>query len=99
MSHITGGGFYENIPRALPENLGAEIKTETIQIPKILSWLIETANLDINEAYNVFNMGIGFIMIVDEEDVEETLSLFREVRYDASLFVTYTYLYRLIFNI
>lgn len=90
MSHITGGGFYENIPRALPENLGAEIKTETIQIPKILSWLIETANLDINEAYNVFNMGIGFIMIVDEADVEETLSLLREVSYEASLIGTIT---------
>ena len=90
MSHITGGGFYENIPRALPENLGAEIKTETIQIPKILSWLSETANLDINEAYNVFNMGIGFIMIVDEADVEETLSLLREVSYEASLIGTIT---------
>lgn len=85
MSHITGGGFYENIPRAIPEHLGVDINTSDIKLPKIISWLIETSGLDMKEAYNVFNMGIGFIMIVDQDDVDETLSLLKEANYEASM--------------
>lgn len=70
MSHITGGGFIENIPRALPENLGADIEAGGIEVPRIISWLMELGNIDPQEAYNVFNMGIGFIIAVDEADVE-----------------------------
>ncbi|QQD84995.1 MULTISPECIES: phosphoribosylformylglycinamidine cyclo-ligase [Jeotgalicoccus] len=85
MSHITGGGFYENIPRAIPDHLGVDINTKDIQTPKIISWLIEISGLDKKEAYNVFNMGIGFIMIVDKDDVDETLSLLKEVNYEATM--------------
>lgn len=73
MSHITGGGFYENIPRALPEELGAEVNVTDVKVPEILEWLIETGNIDRDEAYNVFNMGIGFMIVVDEKDKETAL--------------------------
>lgn len=73
MSHITGGGFYENIPRALPEGLGAEVNVTDVKVPEILEWLIETGNIDRDEAYNVFNMGIGFMIVVDEKDKETAL--------------------------
>lgn len=70
MSHITGGGFIENIPRALPEHLGAEIDVSNIEVPRIISWLAEIGNIDSEEAYNVFNMGIGFVVAVDKDDVD-----------------------------
>ncbi|AKG73634.1 phosphoribosylformylglycinamidine cyclo-ligase [Salinicoccus halodurans] len=70
MSHITGGGFIENIPRTLPDHLGADIEAGGIEVPRIISWLMELGNIDPQEAYNVFNMGIGFIIAVDEADVE-----------------------------
>src|SRR5699024_6205627 len=60
MSHITGGGFIENIPRALPGHLGADIDVSGIEVPRIISWLLELGEIDSREAYNVFNMGIGF---------------------------------------
>lgn len=70
MSHITGGGFIENIPRAIPEHLGVNIDVSGIEVPRIISWLMELGNIDSQEAYNVFNMGIGFIAAVDASDVE-----------------------------
>ncbi|WP_411843929.1 phosphoribosylformylglycinamidine cyclo-ligase [Salinicoccus sp. HZC-1] len=70
MSHITGGGFIENIPRAIPEHLGARIDVSGIEVPEIISWLMELGNIGSSEAYNVFNMGIGFIIAVDENDVD-----------------------------
>lgn len=73
MSHITGGGFYENIPRALPEGLGAEVDVTDVKVPEILEWLIDKGNIDREEAYNVFNMGIGFMIVVDEKDKETAL--------------------------
>lgn len=85
MSHITGGGFIENIPRALPENLGASISTENIQIPKIIKWLMNLGDIDIKEAYNIFNMGIGFILIVNEKYVEKTLQILQEQGEEASV--------------
>ncbi|KKK33778.1 phosphoribosylaminoimidazole synthetase [Salinicoccus sediminis] len=73
MSHITGGGFIENIPRALPGDLGADVDVSGIEVPRIISWLLELGGIDSREAYNVFNMGIGFIVAVDENDADEAL--------------------------
>lgn len=78
MSHITGGGFYENIPRALPEGLSAKIDLSTIDIPVVIDWLIETSNLSQEEAYNVFNMGIGYMIVVSEDEAEKAIDILKE---------------------
>ncbi len=74
MSHITGGGFIENIPRAIPEYLGVSIDVADIEVPRIISWLMELGNIVPEEAYNVFNMGIGFIVAVDADDVDAAVN-------------------------
>lgn len=73
MCHITGGGFYENIPRVLPNDLKAVINTKKINTPKIFKFLEEKGNLSKGELYNVFNMGIGFMLIVEEENQYEII--------------------------
>lgn len=78
MSHITGGGFVENLPRAVPESLGVEISTGDIEVPTIINWLIEQGEISMDEAYNVFNMGIGFVVIVDAADADTALSVLRD---------------------
>lgn len=75
MSHITGGGFIENIPRAFPEGVGIDIDVSDIKVPKVIEWLTSLGEMDMNEAYNVFNMGIGFILCVDAADVAETMEI------------------------
>ena len=59
MNHITGGGFYENIPRGLPNGLAAKIDTQSFPTPKVFEWLQQQADIETSEMYNVFNMGIG----------------------------------------
>ncbi len=71
MVHITGGGFYENIPRALPKNFGAEIDANSWQVPKIFKLLQEWGNVDWHEMFRTFNCGIGMILIVDEESFDD----------------------------
>ncbi|MBO1198926.1 phosphoribosylformylglycinamidine cyclo-ligase [Staphylococcus simiae] len=83
MTHITGGGFYENIPRALPENVTAEIDVTSFPTPKIFEWLQQQGNIETNEMYNVFNMGIGYTVIVDQQDVNQTLNILKEQDIDA----------------
>ncbi|MCD8890050.1 phosphoribosylformylglycinamidine cyclo-ligase [Staphylococcus arlettae] len=65
MTHITGGGFYENIPRALPEGVTANIDVTSFPTPKIFDWLQEQGEISTEEMYNIFNMGIGFTLVVD----------------------------------
>ena len=67
MVHITGGGFYENIPRALPKNCGVEIDANAWTVPKIFQLLQEWGNVDWHEMYRTFNCGIGMVLIVDEK--------------------------------
>ncbi len=62
--HITGGGFYENIPRIVPEGLQAVINTREIKTPKIFDLLQQWANISRKEMYSTFNMGIGMILII-----------------------------------
>lgn len=68
MVHVTGGGYYENIPRALPENMGAEINAEAWNVPAIFELLKQWGNVDWHEMYRTFNMGIGMIIIVSPEE-------------------------------
>lgn len=68
MVHVTGGGFYDNIPRALPENMGAEINAEAWNVPAIFDLLKQWGNVDWHEMYRTFNMGIGMIIIASPEE-------------------------------
>lgn len=70
MAHITGGGFVENIPRALPAGLGASIEAGSWPVPEIFNVLETYGELDRQEMYNIFNMGIGFVLIVSKEEEE-----------------------------
>ncbi|RRJ45883.1 phosphoribosylformylglycinamidine cyclo-ligase, partial [Pseudomonas aeruginosa] len=72
MNHITGGGFYENIPRSLPDGLSADINANAFPTPAIFDWLQEQGNISTDEMYNIFNMGIGFTVIVDEIEKDKT---------------------------
>lgn len=78
MNHITGGGFYENIPRGLPNGLAAKIDTQSFPTPKVFEWLQQQADIETSEMYNVFNMGIGYTVIVNKEDVSKTLDVLKE---------------------
>lgn len=71
MVHVTGGGYYENIPRALPENMGAEIDATSWPVPPIFTLLKEWGNVDWHEMYRTFNMGIGMIIIASADEAEK----------------------------
>lgn len=79
MCHITGGGFFENVPRMLKKNQGVEIDVKSFPRPKIFDLIQETGNIPEKEMYNVFNMGIGFILAVKAEDVELVLAKLAEI--------------------
>ena len=70
MVHITGGGFYENIPRTLPDHMGVEVNDAAWEMPSIFRLLQEWGNVDWSEMYRTFNMGIGMILIVSPEEAE-----------------------------
>ena len=70
MVHITGGGFYENIPRALPDHMGAEINGAAWTIPPVFRLLQEWGNVDWMEMYRTFNMGIGMVLIVSSDEAD-----------------------------
>ena len=77
-SHITGGGFYENIPRMLPEGMHAVVKKDSYEVPAIFKMLAKEGNIEEQMMYNTYNMGIGMMIAVDKEDVEKTLALLSE---------------------
>jgi phosphoribosylformylglycinamidine cyclo-ligase len=79
LAHITGGGFFDNIPRILPEGLKAVIKKESWDIPPIFKYLVREGNLSEREAYRTFNMGIGMIGICDKESIEKIFSHFESI--------------------
>ncbi|MYL71337.1 phosphoribosylformylglycinamidine cyclo-ligase [Halobacillus litoralis] len=69
IAHITGGGFYENLPRTLPEGLGCEIDTDSWQVPEVFRFLQEKGSISDEEMFGVFNMGIGMVVVLDPSDV------------------------------
>ena len=75
IAHITGGGFYENMPRCLQETQGLKITKGTWEIPSIFGYIQTLGDIPENEMYNVFNMGIGMILVVDQADVAKTLEI------------------------
>lgn len=68
IAHITGGGFFENIPRMIPQGLGINIKLGTWDIPKVFDIISRDGNVDTNSMFNTFNMGIGLVLAVKPED-------------------------------
>ena len=83
VSHITGGGFYENIPRSIPNGLGAEIRKENIRVLPIFDLIAKTGNIPERDMFNTFNMGVGMSVVVSPEDAEKALSILRENAEDA----------------
>lgn len=78
MAHITGGGFIENIPRMLPEGLGATLDEQNWSIPPVFTVMEKLGKLDRNEMYNIFNMGTGMVIAVDEKNAAEVIQHFNE---------------------
>ena len=74
IAHITGGGFYENIPRALPKGLAAKIERESIKTPAIFDLLMRTGRIELDEMYHVFNMGVGMMLIVSRDDADDVMN-------------------------
>ncbi|MCM3585399.1 phosphoribosylformylglycinamidine cyclo-ligase [Mesobacillus maritimus] len=85
MAHITGGGFIENIPRMLPDGLGAIIEEGSWRIPPIFTVLESLGKLDRQEMYNIFNMGIGMVVAISPEEAPEVLAHFTSCGEEASV--------------
>lgn len=83
VSHITGGGFYENIPRSIPKGFGAKIDKSALQILPIFELLQKEGNIPERDMFNTFNMGIGMSVIVDKNDAGKALEILRENGEDA----------------
>ena len=83
VAHITGGGFYENIPRSLPEGLTARIKRDDVRVLPIFDYLAETGGITDRDMFNTFNMGVGMICIIGADDVYEAISCLEEAGEDA----------------
>jgi phosphoribosylformylglycinamidine cyclo-ligase len=78
ISHVTGGGFDENVPRCLNDGLGVEIDTSVIPELPVFDFLSKHGGIEKREMYNIFNMGIGMVLVVDEADVHLTLAMLDE---------------------
>ncbi|MBO5858897.1 MAG: phosphoribosylformylglycinamidine cyclo-ligase [Clostridia bacterium] len=83
VSHITGGGFYENIPRSLPDGFGAKIDRSALRILPIFDLIAKTGNIPERDMFNTFNMGVGMSIVVAAEDVEKTLEILKANGEDA----------------
>ena len=88
IAHITGGGFYENIPRSLPEGYGVEIIRENIRVLPIFDLIMKTGNISERDMFNTFNMGVGMTVIVSPEDVDKTIAVLKENGEDAYILGT-----------
>jgi phosphoribosylformylglycinamidine cyclo-ligase len=73
VAHITGGGFFENIPRIFPNDIGCEINLKSYELPAIFKIMQEKAEISNQQIYNTFNMGIGMVVAVDKNDVEKAI--------------------------
>ena len=79
ISHITGGGFYENIPRMLPDNLRAEINVKDVNKGKIFDLIQKWGNITDEEMYSTFNMGVGLVMVIDENELDDVKSYLESI--------------------
>jgi phosphoribosylformylglycinamidine cyclo-ligase len=80
LAHITGGGLFDNLPRILPPNCDAIIETKSWRVPPIFQILQQNGNIDFREMYQVFNMGIGMVAVVAEQNADRAMSILRAKR-------------------
>lgn len=85
ISHITGGGFYENMPRMLREGVALKIDKNSYEVPPIFKLIAERGNIPERDMYNTFNMGIGMAVIVPESEVEKSLKILKQAGEEAYL--------------
>ena len=85
VSHITGGGFYENIPRSIPDGLGAKIDKSKVKILPIFNLIMESGNISERDMFNTFNMGVGMSVVVAKEDADRALEILHANGEDAYL--------------
>lgn len=85
VSHITGGGFYENMPRSLPKGLGVKIKKSDVKILPIFDLIQKTGNISEHDMFNTFNMGVGLSVTIAKEDAQTALRILKEQGEDAYL--------------
>ncbi len=83
VSHITGGGFYENMPRSIPDGLGVKIRKSDIRILPIFKLLQSVGDIDEHDMFNTFNMGVGMSVVVAKEDAERAVEILRASGEDA----------------
>ncbi len=83
ISHITGGGFYENIPRSIPDGFGAKIQKSAVKILPIFDLIQKRGNISERDMFNTFNMGVGMSIVVAKEDAEKALTVLKENGEDA----------------
>ena len=83
VSHITGGGFYENIPRSLKKGCCARIRKEDVRVPALFDLIAKVGNIPERDMYNTFNMGVGMILTVDAEDADKTIEILKANGQDA----------------
>lgn len=83
ISHITGGGFYENMPRSIPKGLGVKIKRADVKVLPIFDLIQKKGNVSEHDMFNTFNMGVGMSIVVAKEDVEKAISVLKANGEDA----------------
>ena len=85
VSHITGGGFYENIPRSIPDGFSAKIEKSAVKVLPIFELIEKTGNIDNRDMFNTFNMGVGMSIVVDKNDADKAISVLKANGEDAYL--------------
>ena len=83
ISHITGGGFYENIPRSIPDGLCAKIDKSAVKVLPIFDMIAKWGNIPERDMYNTYNMGVGMSIVVPAEEVETSLTILKDNGIDA----------------
>jgi phosphoribosylformylglycinamidine cyclo-ligase len=78
VAHITGGGFYENIPRAIKPGLCAEIKLDSVEVLPIFNLIADTGKIPERDMFNTFNMGVGMVVVVDKNDADRAVAILKE---------------------
>ena len=83
ISHITGGGFYENIPRSIPDGFCARINKDSVRVPDIFRLIAKEGNVTERDMFNTFNMGVGMSVIVSPEDEQKATDILKDNDIDA----------------
>ena len=83
ISHITGGGFYENIPRSIPKGLSAKIEKSAVKVLPIFDLIAKVGNVPERDMYNTYNMGVGMSIVVSPDEVDKALEILKSNGEDA----------------